>query len=111
MKVTVTLSGEYIGNGNGAKAPIGNYRKHPANFDAAAKAGTYYAKRDNQNYVIIWGSRYGCGLWWVMAVDQLHRLPCLDGRYNCAVAKPDGDVVKGIAVYEVVKTGNSQDVG
>jgi len=117
MKVTVTVSGEYIGNGNGAKAPVKTYRKHPASFDAAAKAGAYYAKRDQENYVIIWGSQYGHGLWRVMREDRLDRLPRLDGRYNIAVAKPDGGIVRGVVVYEVVRgrtlrteaTMNNQD--
>ena len=109
MKVTVTVSGEYIGNGSNAKAPVGNYRAHPANFDAAAKAAAYYAKRDNQNYVIIWGSQYGNGLWRVMREDRLETLPRV-GRYAVAVVEPNGDVVKGIAVYEAVKVGNSQEV-
>lgn len=111
MKVTITVSGEYIGNGKGAKAPVKTYRNHPASFDAAAKAAVYYAKRDGIDYVIIWGSQYGNGLWRVMSADRLDTLPRLAGRYQIAVAKPNGDVVKGIAVYETVKAYNSQEVG
>ena len=111
MKVTVTVSDKYIGNGKGASRPVSSWRKHPANFDAAAKAAAHYAKRDNENYAVIWGSMYGAGLYRIMRPAELDRLPRPTGRYQVAIAKPDGDLFYGVAVYEVVKTGNSQETG
>ena len=105
MKLTL---GKKLGQCEKVKAPVGTWRKHPGDFDAAAHAAHHYAKRDNRRMVVVPGNSYGHLVYHIAKDTQDVKSftePTGKTHTDVAVVTVDGEVFQAVASKSIACEG------
>ena len=83
---------------NSSKSPVKNYRSNPGDFELAAIAAVYYAKKFHEDVVIVPGNSYGRKIYHVVRLNEdLDKYQPGVRKSIVGVAQPNGDVYRALA--------------
>jgi hypothetical protein len=98
--MNLRVSDTLIGQTEKRSAVVKEWKKYPGNFDLAAHAGHYYAKKHKREMVIVPGNSYMHKVYHIVETNEDLRkyVPGIGNmELNVGVVYPDGKVYQAIA--------------